>query len=90
MPVELLLTADDDTTKLVKLPVEIWYGGDRYVYRVATGETRRRAHGSIPMGRSPTSTRRMTPGGHRQRPRIDRRPPSFGTFMHSSLGASCT
>ena len=38
MPVELLLTADDDTTKLVKLPVEIWYGGDRYVYRVAPGK----------------------------------------------------
>ncbi len=38
MPVELLLTADDDTTKLVELPVEIWYGGNRYVYRVAPGK----------------------------------------------------
>jgi len=38
MPVELLLTADDDTTKLVKLPVEIWYAGNRYVYRVAPGK----------------------------------------------------
>ncbi len=38
MPVELLLTADDRATKLVKLPVEIWYGGDRYVYRVPPGK----------------------------------------------------
>jgi len=38
MPVELLLTADDDTTKLVKLSVEIWYGGNRYVYRVPPGK----------------------------------------------------
>ena len=32
MPVELELGFDDGTTELVKLPVEIWYGGDRYVY----------------------------------------------------------
>jgi hypothetical protein len=38
MPVELLLTADDDATKLVKLPVEIWYGGNRYIYRVPPGK----------------------------------------------------
>jgi hypothetical protein len=38
MPVELLLTTDDDATQLVKLPVEIWYGGDRYVYRVPPGK----------------------------------------------------
>jgi len=38
MPVELLLTADDGTTKLVKLPVEIWYGGNRYVHRVPPGK----------------------------------------------------
>jgi aminopeptidase N len=38
MPVELLLTADDGTTKLVRLPVEIWYGGNRFVYRVPPGK----------------------------------------------------
>ena len=32
MPVELSLNFDDGTTELVKLPVEIWYGGNRYVY----------------------------------------------------------
>ena len=31
MPVELELTFDDGTTQVVKLPVEIWYGGNRYV-----------------------------------------------------------
>ena len=34
MPVELELGFDDGTIELVKLPVEIWYGGDRYVYEV--------------------------------------------------------
>jgi len=38
MPVELLLTADDGTTNLVKLPVEIWYGGSRYIYRLPSGK----------------------------------------------------
>ncbi len=37
MPVELQLTASDGTTSLVKLPVEIWYDGNRYVYRVPPG-----------------------------------------------------
>ena len=32
MPVELSFNFDDGTTELVKLPVEIWYGGSRYVY----------------------------------------------------------
>ncbi|MGH7507891.1 MAG: M1 family metallopeptidase [Gemmatimonadales bacterium] len=32
MPVELELGFDDGTAELVQLPVEIWYGGDRYVY----------------------------------------------------------
>lgn len=34
MPVELQLSFDDGATQLVKLPVEIWYFGDRYQYRV--------------------------------------------------------
>ena len=38
MPVELLLTEADGTTTLVKLPVEIWYRGNRYVYRVPPGK----------------------------------------------------
>ncbi|MGH7497674.1 MAG: M1 family metallopeptidase [Gemmatimonadales bacterium] len=38
MPVELELTFDDSTTQLVKLPVEIWYGGNRYIYRVPPGK----------------------------------------------------
>ena len=33
MPVELELTFDDGSTQVVKLPVEIWYGGNRYVLR---------------------------------------------------------
>jgi Peptidase family M1 domain len=32
MPVELELGFEDGTTELVKLPVEIWYGGNRYIY----------------------------------------------------------
>jgi hypothetical protein len=39
MPVELQLTFDDGTTSLVKLPVEIWYLGDRYVYEDHSGKT---------------------------------------------------
>jgi hypothetical protein len=38
MPVEVLLTTDDDSTKTVKLPVEIWYGGNRYVFREPPGK----------------------------------------------------
>jgi Peptidase family M1 domain len=34
MPVELELGFEDATTELVELPVEIWYGGNRYVYSV--------------------------------------------------------
>ena len=30
MPVELELVMDDGTTQQVSLPVEVWYGGDRY------------------------------------------------------------
>jgi aminopeptidase N len=38
MPVELELGFDDGTTELVKLPVEIWYGGNRYVYENRSGK----------------------------------------------------
>jgi Peptidase family M1 domain len=33
MPVELELAYADTTAELVKLPVEIWYGGNRYIYQ---------------------------------------------------------
>jgi hypothetical protein len=39
MPVELELGFEDGTVDRVKLPVEIWYGGNRYVYEVKTGKT---------------------------------------------------
>ena len=39
MPVELQLTYDDGSTELVKLPVEIWYLGDRYGYQDHSGKT---------------------------------------------------
>ena len=39
MPVELQLSFADGTTQLVKLPVEIWYLGDRYVYADHSGRT---------------------------------------------------
>jgi hypothetical protein len=39
MPVELELGFADGTSETIKLPVEIWYGGNRYVYRVAPGKT---------------------------------------------------
>ena len=39
MPVELELGLDDGTTQLVKLPVEMWYGGSRFVYPVQPGRT---------------------------------------------------
>jgi hypothetical protein len=38
MPVELELGFADGTRQLVKLPVEIWYGGNRYVYGVEAGK----------------------------------------------------
>ena len=38
MPVELELGFADGSTQTVKLPVEIWYGGNRYVYRVPPGQ----------------------------------------------------
>jgi hypothetical protein len=38
MPVELELTFADGSTQVVKLPVEIWYGGNRYVYRFMPGK----------------------------------------------------
>jgi hypothetical protein len=37
MPVELELVYGDSTRQMVKLPVEIWYNGNRYVYRVRPG-----------------------------------------------------
>jgi aminopeptidase N len=39
MPVELQLTYQDSTTNQVKLPVEIWYLGNRYVYEDRSGKT---------------------------------------------------
>jgi len=39
MPVDLQLTYQDSTTKQVKLPVEIWYLGNRYVYEDRSGKT---------------------------------------------------
>lgn len=39
MPVELELGYEDGSAELVKLPVEIWYGGNRYVYQVSPGKT---------------------------------------------------
>jgi aminopeptidase N len=38
MPVELQLAFEDETSELVKLPVEIWYAGDRYVYEDRSGK----------------------------------------------------
>jgi peptidase M1-like protein len=39
MPVELELDFEDGTTEQLKLPVEIWYGGNRYVYAINPGRT---------------------------------------------------
>ncbi|HEX6433540.1 MAG TPA: M1 family aminopeptidase, partial [Gemmatimonadales bacterium] len=39
MPVELELGFEDGSADLVRLPVEIWYGGNRYVYQVPAGKT---------------------------------------------------
>jgi hypothetical protein len=36
MPVELTLTLQDSSRQVVKLPVEIWYNGDRYIAVVTT------------------------------------------------------
>ena len=38
MPVELELRFADGSSQVVKLPVEIWYGGNRYVYRFNPGK----------------------------------------------------
>jgi aminopeptidase N len=38
MPVELGLVFDDGSSQVVKLPVEIWYGGNRYVYQFKSGK----------------------------------------------------
>jgi hypothetical protein len=38
MPVELELGLADGSKQIVKLPVEIWYGGNRYVYRSNFGK----------------------------------------------------
>jgi hypothetical protein len=38
MPVELELAFEDGTTQMIKLPVEIWYGGNRYVYELPAGK----------------------------------------------------
>ncbi|HUR93458.1 MAG TPA: M1 family metallopeptidase [Gemmatimonadales bacterium] len=38
MPVELELSFGDGTRESVKLPVEIWYAGNRFVYRVRTSK----------------------------------------------------
>ncbi len=39
MPVELELGFEDGTTDMLKLPVEIWYGGNRYVYQIKPAKT---------------------------------------------------
>jgi len=39
MPVELELAFEDSTSQLVKLPVEIWYRGNRVAYAVPPGKT---------------------------------------------------
>ena len=38
MPVELELNYADGSNEIVRLPVEIWYGGNRYVYRMTPGK----------------------------------------------------
>ncbi|HEY9229306.1 MAG TPA: M1 family metallopeptidase [Gemmatimonadaceae bacterium] len=43
MPAELSLTFDDGTTTVVKLPVDMWNLGDRFVYRVPGGKNVRSA-----------------------------------------------
>ena len=36
MPVELQVTYTDDTTEIVKLPVEIWYRGNNWEHLLKT------------------------------------------------------
>jgi len=52
MPVELELGLDDGSVQLIKLPVEIWYRGDRFLYELQPGRTIVRARvnpdGSLP------------------------------------------
>ena len=38
MPVELELTLADNSKQTVKLPVEIWYRGDRFAYQTKTAK----------------------------------------------------
>jgi peptidase M1-like protein len=38
MPVELELAYEDGSSESIKLPVEIWYGGNRYVYEAKPGK----------------------------------------------------
>ena len=38
MPVELELGFADGSKRTIELPVEIWYGGNRYVYRLTPGQ----------------------------------------------------
>jgi hypothetical protein len=38
MPVELQVVMEDGTTRGLKLPVEVWYGGDRYNLLVPDGK----------------------------------------------------
>ncbi len=39
MPVELELTFEDGSKESYRLPVEVWYGGDRYLISVGGGKT---------------------------------------------------
>lgn len=39
MPVDLELTFSDGTTQLVHYPVEIWFGGDRYMAQIPVSKT---------------------------------------------------
>ena len=38
MPVELQLVMEDGTTRQLRLPVEVWYGGSRYNLLVSDGK----------------------------------------------------
>jgi hypothetical protein len=39
MPAELRLTWTDGTSETVRLPVQMWYTGDRFLYRLPRGQT---------------------------------------------------
>jgi aminopeptidase N len=52
MPVELEVAFADGTRQIIKLPVEIWYGGNRYVYQFTPGKAIVRAQVN-PDGRFP-------------------------------------